>query len=52
MTDLITLGATVAQWAGARGEIPELTAVAGRKGSSLFIRECRRLRDLLHDQRR
>ncbi|MEV6863686.1 DUF6493 family protein [Streptosporangium subroseum] len=47
VTDLVTLGATVAQWAGARGEIPEVTAVAGRKSSSRFARECRRLRDLL-----
>ncbi|SNS30103.1 hypothetical protein SAMN05216276_100769 [Streptosporangium subroseum] len=47
VTDLVTLGVTVAQWAGARGEIPEVTAVAGRKSSSRFTRECRRLRDLL-----
>ncbi|MER5326036.1 DUF6493 family protein [Streptosporangium roseum] len=37
----------VAGWAGATGEIPELTAVAGRKGTSRVIGECRGLRDLL-----
>ncbi|GAA2856435.1 hypothetical protein GCM10010517_14750 [Streptosporangium fragile] len=37
----------VARWTGATGEIPEVTAVAGRKGSNKVIRECRALRDLL-----
>ncbi|MET8338425.1 hypothetical protein ABZV14_23750 [Streptosporangium canum] len=47
VNDLVTLGATVARWAGARGEIPELVPFAGRRSSSAFTRECRRLHELL-----
>ncbi|MFC7639769.1 hypothetical protein ACFQX6_00930 [Streptosporangium lutulentum] len=47
VTDLIAFGVRAAGWAEARGEIPEITAAAGRRSSSVFTRECRRLRDLL-----
>ncbi|MEU8382093.1 DUF6493 family protein [Streptosporangium sp. NPDC048865] len=44
--DLVTLGAEVARWTGARGEIPGL-APPPRRSSSDFGRRCRRLHDYL-----
>jgi hypothetical protein len=43
----VALGATTAAWCHARGAIPELEAVAARKGSSGVLREARRLHGLL-----
>ncbi|GII00194.1 hypothetical protein [Planobispora takensis] len=37
----------LAGWAGARGEIPEITAVAARRGGNPFLQECRCLHGLL-----
>ncbi|OUC90131.1 DUF6493 family protein [Streptosporangium minutum] len=47
VNDLVTLGTTVARWAGARGELPELVPFVSRRSSSAFTRECRRLHELL-----
>ncbi|MET8048287.1 DUF6493 family protein [Streptosporangium sp. NPDC005286] len=47
LVDFLAFARRVARQAKATGEIPEVTAVAGRKGSTQVIRECRGLRDLL-----
>ncbi|MEU4622706.1 hypothetical protein AB0G04_22395 [Actinoplanes sp. NPDC023801] len=47
LPDMLALAAEVAHAAGARGEIPGLTEVANRRGSSRLITEARRLHDLL-----
>lgn len=47
LAELVELGATTAEWAGASGEIPDITAIAARRNSSRFAGCCRRLRDLL-----
>ncbi|MEV4839872.1 DUF6493 family protein [Nonomuraea sp. NPDC049486] len=47
LADLLAVGARAAALAGARGEIPELAAVAARKGSTRLVREARRLHQLL-----
>jgi hypothetical protein len=41
--DLVAFAGTVAQWAGARGEIPEVARVAAGRSVSMFARECRHL---------
>ncbi|RVX46799.1 hypothetical protein EDD27_9703 [Nonomuraea polychroma] len=43
----VTLAVTTAWWSGARGEIPEVRAMAARKGNSGLLREIRRLHDQL-----
>ncbi len=45
--DLLALAARCALRSNAGGEIPEVTAVAGRKGSSLVVKNARTLRDAL-----
>ncbi|WP_326821032.1 hypothetical protein [Streptosporangium sp. NBC_01756] len=45
--EFLALGATAAAWCRARGAIPEVEAVAARKGSSNLLREARRLHELL-----
>ncbi|MEV4378781.1 DUF6493 family protein [Streptosporangium sp. NPDC049644] len=47
LVDFLAFARRVARRAKATGEIPEVTAVARRKGSTQVIRECRALRDLL-----
>ncbi|MEZ0074826.1 DUF6493 family protein [Planotetraspora sp. GP83] len=47
LAKLVAFAATVAGWADARGEIPEVGAIAGRKNTSMFTQECRRLHDYL-----
>ncbi|MGW0593393.1 hypothetical protein [Streptosporangium sp. NPDC002607] len=47
LVDFLAFARRVARQVKATGEIPEVTAVAGRKGSTQVIRECRGLRDLL-----
>ncbi|WP_336205268.1 DUF7825 domain-containing protein [Nonomuraea sp. LPB2021202275-12-8] len=47
LADLLAAGARAARTAGARGDIPELAAVAARKGSSRLVQEARRLHHLL-----
>ncbi|WP_030911894.1 DUF6493 family protein [Streptosporangium amethystogenes] len=47
LVDFLAFARQVARRVKATGEIPEVTAVAGRKGSTQVIRECRGLRDLL-----
>ncbi|MEU6314163.1 hypothetical protein [Streptomyces sp. NPDC047014] len=44
---LLGIAADAARSAGARGELPEVTSLAVRGGSSLLVREARRLRDTL-----
>ncbi|MET7329691.1 DUF6493 family protein [Nonomuraea sp. NPDC005650] len=39
----VGLAAAVAEWGGARGEIPEVRAMAARRGDSGLLREIRRL---------
>ncbi|MEV4219132.1 hypothetical protein [Nonomuraea sp. NPDC049725] len=46
-TEAVTLAVDVAAWAGARDEIPTVTAWATSRSRSRFARECRRLRDQL-----
>ncbi|AWS43881.1 hypothetical protein [Streptosporangium sp. 'caverna'] len=46
--EAMTLAADVAAWAGARGPIPEVTALAAGPGRSRFTRACARLRDQLN----
>ncbi|MEU6408505.1 DUF6493 family protein [Microbispora sp. NPDC046933] len=46
-TEAVALAADVATWAGARGEIPVVSAHAATGRRSRFARECGRLRDLL-----
>ncbi|MEV4357539.1 DUF6493 family protein [Nonomuraea sp. NPDC049625] len=47
LAGFVTLAAAAAEWSGARGEIPEIRAMAARRGGSGLLREIRRLRDLL-----
>ncbi|WP_436762875.1 DUF7824 domain-containing protein [Streptosporangium sp. V21-05] len=47
LTEFVALAATSAAWCGARGAIPEIEAMAARKGSSGLLREARRLHGLL-----
>ncbi|MGW0203895.1 hypothetical protein, partial [Nonomuraea sp. NPDC003201] len=42
-----TAQVAAAEWCGARGEIPEVRAMAARRGGSGLLRETRRLHDLL-----
>ncbi|MCT9933487.1 DUF6493 family protein [Planotetraspora sp. A-T 1434] len=44
---LVKFAVTVAGWADARGEIPEVGVIAGRKNTSMFTQECRRLHGYL-----
>lgn len=44
---LLAVSADSARLSGARGELPEVTALAGRPGSSRLLKEARRLRDAL-----
>ncbi|WP_431912866.1 DUF6493 family protein [Nonomuraea jabiensis] len=43
----VGLAAAAAEWSGARGEIPEVRAMAARRGDSGLLRELRRLHALL-----
>ncbi|GAA2824219.1 DUF6493 family protein [Nonomuraea rubra] len=45
--DLLAAGARAARIAGLRAELPEVAAVAGRKGSSRLVQEARRLIQLV-----
>lgn len=45
--DFVALGVTTAAWCRARGAIPEIEAMAARKGSSGLLRDARRLHGLL-----
>ncbi|GLW10179.1 hypothetical protein Misp01_53080 [Microtetraspora sp. NBRC 13810] len=45
--EAMTLAADAAAWAGARGPIPEVTALAAGPGRNRFTRACTRLRDQL-----
>ncbi|MFB4262983.1 DUF6493 family protein [Nonomuraea sp. GTA35] len=45
--DLLAAGARAARIARVRGELPEVAAVAGRKGSSRLVQEARRLIQLV-----
>ncbi|MBE1582046.1 DUF6493 family protein [Nonomuraea angiospora] len=47
LADFVALAAAAAGWSGARGEIPEVRAMAARRGGSGLLREIRRLHDLL-----
>ncbi|GAA3800514.1 hypothetical protein GCM10022226_20140 [Sphaerisporangium flaviroseum] len=47
LVKLVELATTVAARAGVRGAIPEVAAVAGRRTTSMFARECGRLHDHL-----
>ncbi|MGW0591184.1 DUF7824 domain-containing protein [Streptosporangium sp. NPDC002607] len=47
LTEFVALAATTAAWCRARGAIPEIEAMAARKGSSGLLREARRLHGLL-----
>ncbi|MFF5207546.1 DUF6493 family protein [Streptosporangium sp. NPDC000396] len=49
LAGFVTLAIAVAEWCDARGEIPEVRAMAARKGSSGLLREIRRLHDRLTD---
>ncbi|MEV4083630.1 hypothetical protein AB0J43_25525, partial [Nonomuraea fuscirosea] len=49
-TDAVVLATTIATWAGARGEIPEVAAYAKRRGSTSLTRACRGLHQLLTRQ--
>ncbi len=44
---LLAVAADSARLSGARGELPEVTALARRPGSSQLLRQARRLRDAL-----
>ncbi|MFD4138668.1 hypothetical protein [Streptomyces sp. NPDC058572] len=44
---LLAIAADCAQQSGARGELPEVSALAGRPGSSQLVKQARRLRDVL-----
>ncbi|RSN09262.1 hypothetical protein DMB42_18285 [Nonomuraea sp. WAC 01424] len=46
-TDAVLLAIDVAMWTGARGEIPEVAAQAGKPGSTSLTRACRTLHQLL-----
>ncbi|SPL89651.1 unnamed protein product [[Actinomadura] parvosata subsp. kistnae] len=45
--DLLAAGARAARIAGVRAELPEVAAVAARKGSSRLVMEARRLIQLV-----
>ncbi|GAB3143885.1 DUF6493 family protein [Microbispora hainanensis] len=47
MTDLLVVAATAASLTGARLRIPRLAAVAQRTGGSAFVRQARRLHELI-----
>ncbi|MFI7226461.1 DUF6493 family protein [Nonomuraea angiospora] len=47
LAGFVALAAAAAGWSGARGEIPEVRAMAARRGGSGLLREIRRLHDLL-----
>ncbi|MGJ6967746.1 DUF7824 domain-containing protein [Streptosporangium sp. G11] len=47
LTEFVALAATTAAWCRARGTIPEIEAMAARRGSSGLLREARRLHGLL-----
>ncbi len=47
LPELLELGTQVAGASGARGEIPELTPIATRRGGTRLIREARRLHETL-----
>ncbi|MFI7641762.1 DUF6493 family protein [Nonomuraea sp. NPDC049400] len=47
VADLLAAGARAARIAGVRAELPEVAAVAARKGSSRLVQEARRLRHLV-----
>ncbi len=47
LADLVEFAVTVADWAAACGEIPEVAAVAARNSTSHLTAQCRRLHDLL-----
>jgi hypothetical protein len=47
MTDLLIVAATAASLTGARLRIPRLAAVAQRTGGSAFVKEARRLHELI-----
>ncbi|GAA3595535.1 hypothetical protein GCM10022419_093540 [Nonomuraea rosea] len=47
VADLLAAGARAARIAGVRADLPEVAAVAARKGSSRLVQEARRLRHLL-----
>ncbi|WP_433428129.1 DUF6493 family protein [Nonomuraea sp. CA-141351] len=47
VADLLAAGARAARIAGIRAELPEVAAVAARKGSSRMVQEARRLRHLV-----
>ncbi len=47
LTGFVELAATTAAWCRARGTIPEIEAMAARRGSSGLLREARRLHGLL-----
>ncbi|MFI7130889.1 DUF6493 family protein [Nonomuraea sp. NPDC050153] len=47
LAGFVALAAATADWSGARGEIPEVRAMAARRGGSGLLREIRRLHDLL-----
>ncbi|MEU7834712.1 hypothetical protein [Nonomuraea sp. NPDC049129] len=46
-TDAVVLATDIAMWAGARGEIPEVTAHARKRGSTSLTRACRSLHQFL-----
>ncbi|MCF6475429.1 hypothetical protein FAF44_44810 [Nonomuraea sp. MG754425] len=52
VADLLATGARAARIAGARAELPEVAAVAGRRGSSRLVMEARRLTHLVGDPAR
>ncbi len=47
LPDILAVAAECAQRSGARGPIPEVTAIADRPGSSRLVKEARLLRDVL-----
>ncbi|WP_344478989.1 DUF6493 family protein [Nonomuraea monospora] len=48
-TRALEFAVNACRWAGARGPIPEVAAIAARKGSSGLVREARRLHERLSD---
>ncbi|GGS49832.1 hypothetical protein GCM10010156_05660 [Planobispora rosea] len=47
LLEFLAFARKLAGWAGARGEIPEVAAVAARRGDNRLLRECRSLHALL-----
>ncbi|MFC4114022.1 DUF6493 family protein [Nonomuraea zeae] len=47
LADLLAAGARAARIAGVRADLPEVAAIAARKGSSRLVQEARRLHQLL-----